>query len=90
MSSLWKLSRRNVLWQTETPRNQPNNSLPQVAGDPQILEVELAKLKVLVNDIAAHQASVDTLNDAGAQIVQQGTGMWPRLCFCTLLVRSFS
>ncbi|XP_049879738.1 microtubule-actin cross-linking factor 1 isoform X17 [Pectinophora gossypiella] len=50
------------------------DTLTPVAGDPQILEVELAKLKVLVNDIAAHQASVDTLNDAGAQIVQQGTG----------------
>ncbi|XP_026728109.1 dystonin isoform X27 [Trichoplusia ni] len=50
------------------------DTLRPVAGDPQILEVELAKLKVLVNDIAAHQASVDTLNDAGAQIVQQGTG----------------
>lgn len=50
-----------------------NQSIPsQVAGDPQILEVELAKLKVLVNDIAAHQASVDTLNDAGAQIQQHG------------------
>lgn len=53
-----------------------------MAGDPQILEVELAKLKVLVNDIAAHQASVDTLNEAGAQIVQQGTGMLRRAwCF---------
>ncbi|KOB79446.1 Dystonin [Operophtera brumata] len=50
------------------------DTLKPVAGDPQILEVELAKLKVLVNDIAAHQASVDTLNDAGAQIVTQGTG----------------
>ncbi|KAG7301054.1 hypothetical protein JYU34_015429 [Plutella xylostella] len=48
------------------------DTLKPVAGDPQILEVELAKLKVLVNDIAAHQASVDTLNDAGASIVQQG------------------
>ncbi|CAH2249192.1 jg21743 [Pararge aegeria aegeria] len=49
------------------------DTLTPVAGDPQILEVELAKLKVLVNDIAAHQASVDTLNEAGAQIVQQGS-----------------
>ncbi|CAB3229877.1 unnamed protein product [Arctia plantaginis] len=49
------------------------DSLRPVAGDPQILEVELAKLKVLVNDIAAHQSSVDTLNDAGSQIVQHGT-----------------
>ena len=45
-----------------------------MAGDPQILEVELAKLKVLVNDIAAHQPSVDSLNEAGAQLVQQTTG----------------
>lgn len=39
-----------------------------------MLEVELAKLKVLVNDIQAHQNSVDTLNDAGLQIIQQGKG----------------
>ncbi|XP_064074950.1 dystonin isoform X25 [Vanessa tameamea] len=49
------------------------DTLKPVAGDPQILEVELAKLKVLVNDIAAHQPSVDSLNEAGAQLVQQGT-----------------
>ncbi|CAH2986630.1 unnamed protein product [Chilo suppressalis] len=49
------------------------DTLKPVAGDPQILEVELAKLKVLVNDIAAHQASVDTLNDAGAQIQRHGS-----------------
>ncbi|XP_072947993.1 microtubule-actin cross-linking factor 1 isoform X4 [Epargyreus clarus] len=49
------------------------DTLTPVAGDPQILEVELAKLKVLVNDIAAHQASVDTLNEAGAQIVHHAT-----------------
>lgn len=59
-----------------------------MAGDPQILEVELAKLKVLVNDIAAHQASVDTLNDAGAQIVQQGTGMSRAAFAYTLLIKS--
>ncbi|XP_045505225.1 uncharacterized protein LOC123701748 isoform X5 [Colias croceus] len=49
------------------------DTLTPVAGDPQILEVELAKLKVVVNDIAAHQASVDTLNEAGAHIVHHGT-----------------
>ncbi|KPJ14035.1 Microtubule-actin cross-linking factor 1, isoform 4 [Papilio machaon] len=49
------------------------DTLQPVAGEPQILEVELAKLKVLVNDIAAHQASIDTLNDAGAHIVQHGS-----------------
>ncbi|CAH2057368.1 unnamed protein product, partial [Iphiclides podalirius] len=50
------------------------DTLNPVAGEPQVLEVELAKLKVLVNDIAAHQASVDTLNDAGAHIVQHDSG----------------
>ncbi|RZF33517.1 hypothetical protein LSTR_LSTR014868, partial [Laodelphax striatellus] len=29
---------------------------------------------VLVNDIQAHQSSVDTLNDAGRQIIEQGKG----------------
>lgn len=53
----------------------------QVAGEPQILEVELAKLKVLVNDIAAHQASIDTLNDAGAHIVQHGKTNIHLKCF---------
>lgn len=50
------------------------DELKPVAGDPQILEVELAKLKVLINDIQAHQTSVDTLNDAGRQIIESGEG----------------
>lgn len=50
------------------------DELKPVAGDSQILEVELAKLKVLVNDIQAHQTSVDTLNDAGRQIIESGKG----------------
>lgn len=48
--------------------------LKPVAGDPQVIEVELAKLKVLVNDIQAHQTSVDTLNDAGRQLIEDGKG----------------
>lgn len=51
-----------------------------MAGDPQILEIELAKLKVLVNDIQAHQTSVDTLNDAGRQIIESGEGEFFILC----------
>ena len=43
-------------------------------GDPQVIEVELAKLKVIVNDIQAHQSSVDTLNDAGRQIIETEKG----------------
>ncbi|XP_061380486.1 dystonin isoform X15 [Danaus plexippus] len=50
------------------------DTLAPVAGDPQALEVELAKLKVLVNDIAAHQASVDTLNEAAATLMHQADG----------------
>ena len=40
----------------------------------QVIEVELAKLKVMVNDIQAHQSSVDTLNDAGRQIIEAEMG----------------
>lgn len=39
-----------------------------------MLEVELAKLKVLANDIQAHQSSVDTLNDAGRQLIETERG----------------
>ncbi len=46
------------------------DSLKPVYGDPQVIEVELAKLKVSVNDIQAHQSSVDTLNDASRQIIK--------------------
>lgn len=38
------------------------------------MEVELAKLKVLANDIQAHQSSVDTLNDAGRQLIESEKG----------------
>lgn len=36
--------------------------------------MELAKLKVLANDIQAHQSSVDTLNDAGRQLIETDRG----------------
>lgn len=39
-----------------------------------MLEVELAKLKVLANDIQAHQNSVDTLNDAGRHLIESEKG----------------
>jgi dystonin len=50
------------------------DTLKPVYGDPQVIEVELAKLKVIVNDIQAHQSSVDTLNDAGRQIIETEKG----------------
>ncbi|KRG05383.1 dystonin isoform X34 [Drosophila mojavensis] len=57
--------------------NKTDNTLDQlkpIPGDPQLLEVELAKLKVLANDIQAHQNSVDTLNDAGRQLIETEKG----------------
>lgn len=61
-----------MVWIERT--NKTLDDLKPVAGDPQVLEVELAKLKVLVNDIQAHQTSVDTLNDAGRQIIESEKG----------------
>src|SRR5262249_26694802 len=54
--------------------NKSLDSLKPVFGDPQVIEIELAKLKVMVNDIQAHQNSVDTLNDAGRQIIESEKG----------------
>ncbi|MCL4115460.1 UNVERIFIED_CONTAM: hypothetical protein GTU68_053574, partial [Idotea baltica] len=50
------------------------DDLKPVFGDPQVIEVELAKLKVQINDIQAHQSSVDTLNDAGRQLIEADKG----------------
>jgi dystonin len=50
------------------------DTLKPIPGDSQLLEVELAKLKVLANDIHAHQSSVDTLNDAGRQLIETERG----------------
>ncbi|XP_050322442.1 dystonin isoform X14 [Bactrocera neohumeralis] len=50
------------------------DQLKPIPGDPQLLEVELAKLKVIANDIQAHQNSVDTLNDAGRQLIETEKG----------------
>ncbi|XP_028982177.1 microtubule-actin cross-linking factor 1 isoform X2 [Diachasma alloeum] len=61
-----------LVWIDRTDRTL--DDLKPVAGDPQVIEVELAKLKVLVNDIQAHQTSVDTLNDAGRQLIEDGKG----------------
>ncbi len=57
-----------LIWIERTDKTL--DSLKPVFGDPQVIEVELAKLKVMVNDIQAHQSSVDTLNDAGRQIIE--------------------
>lgn len=46
------------------------NELKPVRGDPIAIEVELAKLKLFINDIQAHQTTVDTLNDASRQLAE--------------------
>ena len=49
------------------------DELKTVLGDPMVIEVELAKLKVVINDIQAHQTSVDALNDAGHQLAESAS-----------------
>ena len=41
-----------------------------VSGDLQQIEMELAKLKVTMTDIDAHQSSIDTLNEAGRLLLE--------------------
>ncbi|XP_065091738.1 dystonin isoform X34 [Ochlerotatus camptorhynchus] len=61
-----------LVWINKTDANL--DELKAIPGDPQLLEVELAKLKVLANDIHAHQSSVDTLNDAGRKLIENDRG----------------
>ncbi|XP_021709227.1 microtubule-actin cross-linking factor 1, isoforms 1/2/3/5 isoform X32 [Aedes aegypti] len=61
-----------LVWISKTDSNL--DELKPIPGDPQLLEVELAKLKVLANDIHAHQSSVDTLNDAGRKLIENDRG----------------
>lgn len=61
-----------LVWIEKTDRNL--DDLKPIFGDPQVIEVELAKLKVQINDIQAHQSSVDTLNDAGRQLIEADKG----------------
>ncbi|XP_054153654.1 microtubule-actin cross-linking factor 1, isoforms 1/2/3/4-like isoform X7 [Oppia nitens] len=54
-------------WITKTERTL--DEMRPVFGDPPVIEVELAKHKVLMNDILAHQSSLDSLNIAGKQML---------------------
>ena len=45
-----------------------------IPGDAKLLEIEMAKLKILINDMQAHQNSVDTINDAGRKLLENDTG----------------
>ena len=42
--------------------------------DPKAIEIELAKLKILHNDIQAHQDSVDSVNEAGQEVIASEGG----------------
>ncbi|XP_015906702.2 microtubule-actin cross-linking factor 1, isoforms 1/2/3/4 isoform X2 [Parasteatoda tepidariorum] len=61
-----------MAWMSKTEKTL--DDLTPVFGDPQVIEVELAKHKVLMNDIQAHQTSVDTLNSAGRQLIEANRG----------------
>ncbi|XP_040545830.1 microtubule-actin cross-linking factor 1 isoform X47 [Gallus gallus] len=45
-----------------------------INGDPKVIEVELAKHHVLKNDVLAHQATVDTVNRAGNELLESSAG----------------
>ena len=61
-----------LVWIERTSKNL--DDMKPVFGDPQVIEVELAKLKITINDIQAHQSSVDALNDAGRQLIESDKG----------------
>ncbi|XP_075764822.1 microtubule-actin cross-linking factor 1 isoform X4 [Pelodiscus sinensis] len=42
--------------------------------DPKVIEVELAKHHVLKNDVLAHQATVETVNQAGNELLESSAG----------------
>uniref|UniRef100_A0A8C8SX39 Microtubule actin crosslinking factor 1 n=1 Tax=Pelusios castaneus TaxID=367368 RepID=A0A8C8SX39_9SAUR len=45
-----------------------------INGDPKVIEVELAKHHVLKNDVLAHQATVETVNKAGNELLESSEG----------------
>ena len=51
-----------------------DNELKPLPGDPHVIDADLAKLKVILNDIQANQSSVDSINDAGRMIIEGGKG----------------
>jgi dystonin len=51
-------------------------NLRPIPDDPQLLEVKLAELNVLANDIKAHQSSVDTLNENDRDSLEALNTQW--------------
>ncbi|XP_035224503.1 microtubule-actin cross-linking factor 1-like isoform X1 [Stegodyphus dumicola] len=61
-----------MIWISKTEKTL--DELKPVFGDPQVIEVVLAKHKVITNDIQAHQTSIDTINRAGHEFVDSDRG----------------
>ncbi|RWS15093.1 microtubule-actin cross-linking factor 1-like isoform X28, partial [Dinothrombium tinctorium] len=61
-----------LAWIAKTEKSL--DEVKPVFGDPHVIEVELAKHKVLMNDIHAHQTSIDTLNRAGRLLIDSDRG----------------
>ncbi|XP_060547363.1 microtubule-actin cross-linking factor 1 isoform X6 [Pantherophis guttatus] len=57
-----------MAWLTHT--EELLDSQRPINGDPKVIEVELAKHHVLKNDVLAHQATVETVNKAGNELLE--------------------
>ncbi|XP_026529527.1 microtubule-actin cross-linking factor 1 isoform X2 [Notechis scutatus] len=57
-----------MAWLTHT--EELLDSQKTINGDPRVIEVELAKHHVLKNDVLAHQATVETVNKAGNELLE--------------------
>uniref|UniRef100_A0A670ZXL8 Microtubule actin crosslinking factor 1 n=1 Tax=Pseudonaja textilis TaxID=8673 RepID=A0A670ZXL8_PSETE len=57
-----------MAWLTHT--EELLDSQKAINGDPRVIEVELAKHHVLKNDVLAHQATVETVNKAGNELLE--------------------
>lgn len=67
MGQFEQASNQLIDWMDRT--DQTLNEIRPVPGDLKQIEIEVAKHKVLSNDVHAHQPSIDTLNDAGRKLI---------------------
>jgi|SRR6218665_964534 len=49
--------------------NRQMDEAPPVYGDPQLIEMELAKLKIIKIDMRNHQPSIDSVLEAGREVL---------------------
>ncbi|KAK7099742.1 hypothetical protein V1264_022800 [Littorina saxatilis] len=54
--------------------NTTLDEVEPVCGDPQVVEIELAKLRIVQNDIAAHQESVDSIGEEAQRLMGLESG----------------